>query len=91
MSVSSENGLIALDETGHSWRIQGGSWIENALAPLPVPVAEIKLWAVEYFVTYDNTAWSYDPTNGWESIGPWPGGASPVSSTTWGTLKAGYR
>ena len=84
----------ALDEDGVTWIADEdpvwGWQVDTAIPSLPVPVSEIKFWAWDTFVTFDNHVWRVS-SGAWVDAGAWHGGTSATEHVSWGEIKARYR
>ena len=94
-SFASTSDLLLLDENGTAWQVcQDIGWLENpsGSTPLPVPLAELKLWSRHGLVTFDDQVWLFNlSTHEWIDMGQWPGSSSATEYRSWGSIKAEYR
>ena len=84
--VLGEDGVVWSADEDPAW----GWQVDTSIPPLPVPVSQVKFWAVDTFVTFSNEVWRVGG-GAWQSAGYWPGGTSPAESTSWGEIKARFR
>ena len=67
----------------------GESWFAF---DFPVPVSEVKFFDDQAIVTTSDVAWVFRAEiQGWQEIGPFPGGPVAQQSTSWGSIKAKHR
>jgi hypothetical protein len=71
---------------GSIWALDAaGAWRPHP--PVPVPVADIKLWDKDHIVTKDDVIWFVLNAEWVQANPPYP---APVEPTTWGRLKTRY-
>lgn len=93
MWAGNSNTPMVLDDGGTVWQYYatGHYWIvSSSVPPIPVSVSEVKFWNPWLLVTHDNHVWR-NSWPGWQDLGVWPGGATPVQEESWGKIKSEFR
>jgi hypothetical protein len=85
------SGLVSnsfLLDNGEIWRWWDG-WVRTNIAPLPVPLSDIKFFGNTWIVTQANEVWVGSST-GWTNVGS-PGSGTATQPSTWGSIKAQFK
>ncbi|MBZ0269316.1 hypothetical protein K8I85_14275 [bacterium] len=96
--VSATAESIWYGTSGEAWTMSSSGWVRQAAFDLPVASSEVEFLdsgdghsKVVHLITTADVGWICVDGEGWQEIGPFPGGPVALDQESWGKVKAKHR